>query len=119
MRMLITTAVVVTSLALAGASAMPTRAEAMTLPGASGVVTAAHQGNVVDQARWWGGGHWGGWGGGHWGGWRGHWGGWHRWGGGYWGGWHGHWGGWRGAGPYWGWRHCRHWWNGAWHPACL
>src|SRR5580704_13623786 len=110
MRMLITTAVVVT-LALAGASAMSRRAEAMTLPGASGVITAVHEGNVVDQVRWWGGGHWGGWGG--WGG--GRWGGWH----GHWGGWQGRWGGWRGAGPYWGWHHCRHWWNGAWHPGCL
>jgi hypothetical protein len=29
----------------------------------------------------------------------------------WWGHWHGHWG-------HWGYWHCRHWWNGRWHPYC-
>jgi hypothetical protein len=64
-----------TSAAILSAGALTSnRVEAMTLPGASGLATAIHQGNVVDQVRWWGG--------------------------------------------HWGWRHCRHWWNGRWHPWC-
>jgi hypothetical protein len=88
---------------LSAGALMSHRAEAMSLPGASGVVAAAGQAGVIVQVH---GGH-----GGHGGGHGGHWGGHGHWGGGHWGG-HGHWGGvWVGHG-------CRHWWNGHWHPYC-
>jgi hypothetical protein len=67
-------ALAISAAVLSAGALTSNRVEAMTLPGASGLATAIHEGNVVDQVRWWGG--------------------------------------------HWGWRHCRHWWNGRWHPWC-
>src|SRR5262245_15832905 len=94
-------ALVIFTAFLSSSALLSSRAEA--LPANPGIAAAAHEGAIVDQARWGWGGHWGHWGGGHWG---------------HWGGWHARWWGWR---PYWRpyWGYCRHWWNGRWHPWCL
>jgi hypothetical protein len=48
-----------TTVAVLSAGAVTSnRAEAMTLPGASGLAVAVNEGNVLDQARWYWHGHW-------------------------------------------------------------